>query len=74
MRRRLILHETGDFLALGYVIFILYSTICFWVEYACIIIIIIIIIIVIIIITIIIVKIMLMMIMIIIIMIIITLL
>ena len=72
MRRRLILHETGDFLALGYVIFILYSTICFWVEYACIIIIIIII--VIIIITIIIVKIMLMMIMIIIIMIIITLL
>ena len=64
MRRRLILHETGDFLALGYVLFISYSTICFWVEYACIIIIIIIII----------VKIMLMMIMIIIIMIIITLL
>ena len=63
MRRRLILHETGDFLALGYVLFISYSTICFWVEYACIIIIIIII-----------VKIMLMMIMIIIIMIIITLL
>ena len=62
MRRRLILHETGDFLALGYVLFISYSTICFWVEYACIIIIIII------------VKIMLMMIMIIIIMIIITLL
>ena len=60
MRRRLILHETGDFLALGYVLFISYSTICFWVEYACIIIII--------------VKIMLMMIMIIIIMIIITLL
>ena len=68
MRRRLILHETGDFLALGYVLFILYSTICFWVEYACIIITIIIIIIIII------VKIMLMMIMIIIIMIIITLL
>ena len=67
MRRRLILHETGDFLALGYVLFILYSTICFWVEYACIIITIIIIIIIII------VKIMLMMIMIII-MIIITLL
>ena len=66
MRRRLILHETGDFLALGYVLFISYSTICFWVEYACIIIIIIIIIII--------VKIMLMMIMIIIIMIIITLL
>ena len=66
MRRRLILHETGDFLALGYVLFILYSTICFWVEYACIIITIIIIIIII-------VKIMLMMIMIII-MIIITLL
>ena len=65
MRRRLILHETGDFLALGYVLFISYSTICFWVEYACIIITIIIIIIV---------KIMLMMIMIIIIMIIITLL
>ena len=64
MRRRLILHETGDFLALGYVLFISYSTICLWVEYACIIIIIIIII----------VKIMLMMIMIIIIMIIITLL
>ena len=64
MRRRLILHETGDFLALGYVLFISYSTICFWVGYACIIIIIIIII----------VKIMLMMIMIIIIMIIITLL
>ena len=63
MRRRLILHETGDFLALGYVLFISYSTICLWVEYACIIIIIIII-----------VKIMLMMIMIIIIMIIITLL
>ena len=60
MRRRLILHETGDFLALGYVLFISYSTICFWVEYACIIIII--------------VKIMLMMIMIIIIMIMITLL
>ena len=38
MRRRLILHETGDFLALGYVLFISYSTICFWVEYACIII------------------------------------
>ena len=70
MRRRLILHETGDFLALGYVLFISYSTICFWVEYACIIITIIIIIIMIIII---IVKIMLMMIMIII-MIIITLL
>ena len=69
MRRRLILHETGDFLALGYVFFISYSTICFWVEYACIIITIIIIIIIIIII----VKIMLMMIMIII-MIIITLL
>ena len=68
MRRRLILHETGDFLALGYVLFISYSTICFWVEYACIIITIIIIIIIIII-----VKIMLMMIMIII-MIIITLL
>ena len=67
MRRRLILHETGDFLALGYVLFISYSTICFWVEYACIIITIIIIIIII-------VKIMLMMIMIIIIMIIITLL
>ena len=67
MRRRLILHETGDFLALGYVLFISYSTICFWVEYACIIITIIIIIIIII------VKIMLMMIMIII-MIIITLL
>ena len=66
MRRRLILHETGDFLALGYVLFISYSTICFWVEYACIIITIIIIIIII-------VKIMLMMIMIII-MIIITLL
>ena len=66
MRRRLIVHETGDFLALGYVLFISYSTICFWVEYACIIIIIIIIIII--------VKIMLMMIMIIIIMIIITLL
>ena len=66
MRRRLILHETGDFLTLGYVLFISYSTICFWVEYACIIIIIIIIIII--------VKIMLMMIMIIIIMIIITLL
>ena len=66
MRRRLILHETGDFLALGYVLFISYSTICFWVEYACIIITIIIIIII--------VKIMLMMIMIIIIMIIITLL
>ena len=65
MRRRLILHETGHFLALGYVLFISYSTICFWVEYACIIIIIIIIIII--------VKIMLMMIMIII-MIIITLL
>ena len=65
MRRRLILHETGDFLALGYVLFISYSTICFWVEYACIIIITIIIIII--------VKIMLMMIMIII-MIIITLL
>ena len=65
MRRRLILHETGDFLALGYVLFISYSTICFWVEYACIIITIIIIIII--------VKIMLMMIMIII-MIIITLL
>ena len=64
MRRRLILHETGDFLALGYVLFISYSTICFWVEYACKIIIIIIII----------VKIMLMMIMITIIMIIITLL
>ena len=45
MRRRLILHETGDFLALGYVLFISYSTICFWVEYACIIITIIIIII-----------------------------
>ena len=44
MRRRLILHETGHFLALGYVLFISYSTICFWVEYACIIIIIIIII------------------------------
>ena len=72
MRRRLILHETGDFLALGYVLFISYSTICFWVEYACIIITIIIIIIIMIII-IIIVKIMLMMIMIII-MIIITLL
>ena len=56
MRRRLILHETGDFLALGYVLFISYSTICFWVEYACIIITIIIIIIII-------VKIMLMMIM-----------
>ena len=69
MRRRLIIHETGDFLALGYVLFISYSTICFWVEYACIIITIIIIIIIIIII----VKIMLMMIMIII-MIIITLL
>ena len=69
MRRRLILHETGDFLALGYVLFISYSTICFWVEYACIIITIIIIIMIIIII----VKIMLMMIMIII-MIIITLL
>ena len=41
MRRRLILQETGDFLALGYVLFISYSTICFWVEYACIIIIII---------------------------------
>ena len=68
MRRRLILHETGDFLALGYVLFISYSTICFWVEYACIIITIIIIIIIIII-----AKIMLMMIMIII-MIIITLL
>ena len=68
MRRRLILHETGDFLALGYVLFISYSTICFWVEYACIIITIIIIVIIIII-----VKIMLMMIMIII-MIIITLL
>ena len=66
MRRGLILHETGDFLALGYVLFISYSTICFWVEYACIIITIIIIIIII-------VKIMLMMIMIII-MIIITLL
>ena len=49
MRRRLILHETGDFLALGYVLFISYSTICFWVEYACIIITIIIIIIIIII-------------------------